>query len=106
MALNKEITCHVSHAELTHVSRILHKGPCLITGFSVTGYGAAGTADIYDGENASGQHKCRVSVIANTTFDWPIVHPVDFDKGIFIQVAEETTYVTVCYIPESRKDFE
>jgi len=100
-----ELKCHVARAELTHVSRIIHKGPCLITGFSVAGYGAAGTADLYDGENALGEHKCRVSVLQNTTFPWPLVHPVDFDKGIYIEVAEETTYVTICYIPESWKDF-
>ncbi len=105
MEPHAEMVCHIAHAELTHISRIIHKGPCLITGFSVTGYGAAGSADLYDGESASGRHICRISVIANTTFDWPIVHPVDFDKGIFVYVAEETTYVTVCYIPESWKDF-
>lgn len=105
MDSKKEMGCHIAHAELTHISRILHKGPCLITGFSVAGYGAAGTADIYDGESASGQHKCRVSVIAGTTFHWCLTHPVDFDKGIYVEVAEETTYVTVCYIPESWKDF-
>lgn len=101
----KDISKQIAHAELTHVSRCIHKGPCLITGFSVAGYGVAGTADIYDGENALGEHKCRVSVIINTTFHWCLTHPVDFDKGIYIDVAEETTFVTVNYIPESWKEF-
>lgn len=105
MPLPTERFCHISHAELTHVSRIIHKGPCLITGFSVAASGANGTADLYDGESASGQHKCRVAVLANTTFPWPIVHPVDFDKGIYIAVSNEDVYVTICYIPESWKKF-
>ncbi|MBA7486828.1 hypothetical protein ES707_22389 [subsurface metagenome] len=105
MPLPKEQFCHISHAELVHKSGVVHKGPCLITGFSVTGYGADGVADLYDGVNTRGEHKCKVSVISKTTFDWPIVHPVDFDTGIYIAVEEETTYVTICYIPESWKEF-
>ena len=105
MSPHEDMQCSVSHAELTHVSRIIHKGPCLVTGFVVSGHGAAGTADIYDGESDAGEHKCRIKVISNTSFPWPIVHPVDFDKGIYIKVTEETTYVTVCYIPESWKHF-
>ena len=101
----KEMSCHISHSELTHVSRCIHKGPCLITGFSVTGHAADGVADLYDGVSDKGDHKCKVSVISKTTFVWTITHPVDFDKGIYIKVAEETTYVTICYIPESWKDF-
>lgn len=103
--LHFKLECLVSHAELTHVSRIIHKGPCLITGFVVTGYGGTALADLYDGESANGEHKCRIQTLANTSFDWPIVHPVDFDKGIYIAVSGEHVYVTVCYIPESWKDF-
>jgi len=100
-----DLKCFFAHAELTHVSRLIHKGPCLVTGFVVSGHGAAGTADIYDGENSEGRHMCRIKVLQNTTFDWPITHPIDFDNGIYIVVAEDTTYVTVCYVPESRKDY-
>lgn len=94
-----------AHAELTNVSRVIHKGPCLITGFSVAGDGAAGVANLYDGENALGEHKCRVAVLDSTTFEWNLTHPVDFDKGIYIDVNAATTFVTICYIPESWKDF-
>ncbi len=106
MISHKQMSCHISHAELTHVSRIIHKGPCIVTGFSVCGAGNLGTADLYDGENDLGKHKCKVRVLNGTTFNWPLVHPVDFDKGIYIKVSLETIYVTICYIPESWKDFE
>lgn len=105
MEPKKDISKQIAHAELTHVSRCIHKGPCLITGFSVAAFGAAGTADLYDGESASGVHKCRASAIPNTTFSWPITHPIDFDKGIYVEVTVDTMYVTVCYIPESWKAF-
>ena len=96
---------HPAHAELTNTSRVIHRGPCLITAFSVTGDGAAGEADIYDGVNALGEHKCRINVLSGTLFSWPIPNPVDFDNGIYIVVDAATMFVTVCYIPESWKDF-
>ena len=96
------IECTISHAELVNANGIIHKGPCLITGFSVSDDAVNGVAQLYDGENALGRHKCQVSVLAHTTFAWPIVHPVDFDNGIYITVGADTTYVTICYIPLSR----
>jgi len=102
--LTGRILCH-AHAELTNASKIIHKGPCLITGFMVAGVGADGTVDLYDGESAKGEHKSTVVVLNGTTFFWTMVHPVDFDNGIYIAVHQATTYVTICYIPESRKDF-
>ena len=73
-----------------------------MTGFSVTGDGAAGGAKLYDGESARGSLKVNIKVLAETTFEWDLTHPVDFDKGIFIVVnVVGTTYVTICYIPES-----
>jgi len=94
-----------AHAELTNTSRVIHRGPCLVTGFVVTAAGANGLADLYDGENVLGDHKSRIAAIDSTTFEWDLTHPVDFDKGIFIAVNADTTFVTVCYIPESWKDF-
>lgn len=77
-----------------------------MTGFSVTGDGAAGGAKLYDGESNLGQLKARVMVLNGTTFEWDLTHPVDFDKGIYIEINVVTkTYVTICYIPESWKEF-
>lgn len=105
MADGRERFCRISHAELVNASGIIHRGPCLITGFVVTDNAVNGVANLYDGLNAQGKHKCRVSVLAHTTFPWPIMHPVDFDRGIYVTVGAATTFVTVCYIPESRGDF-
>lgn len=101
----KEMSCRISHAELVNASGIIHKGPCLITGFSVADDAVNGVANLYDGLNTSGKHKCQIAVLAHTSFSWPITHPVDFDNGIYITVGAATTYVTICYIPESRADF-
>jgi len=77
-----------------------------VTGFSVTGDGAGGGAKLYDGESNLGELKANVRVIAETTFEWDLTHPVDFDKGIYIEVnVVGKTYVTICYIPESWKAF-
>ena len=105
MANEKGMSCRISHSELVNASGIVHKGPCLITGFSVTGQGADGAADIYDGGNSSGVRKYTVRVLSNTSFSWSFAHPVDFDHGIYVYVAEATTFVSICYIPESRGDY-
>lgn len=96
---------HPAHPDLTNTSRVIHRGPCLITAFLVTGDGAAGEADIFDGVSDLGEHKCRINVLSGTTFHWCLPNPVDFDKGIYIKVDAATTFVTVCYIPESWKAF-
>ena len=102
MLKDGEVQCRISHAELVNANGVVHKGPCLITGFVVSDDTANGLANLYDGENALGRHKCHIAVLAHTSFPWPIVHPVDFDDGIYITVGAATTYVTVCYIPLSR----
>jgi len=99
----KSLLLRPAHSDLTNVTRVIHKGPCLVTGFSVAGDGAAGVANIYDGENALGEHKCRVTVLDSTTFGWDLTHPVHFEQGIFIDVNAVTTFVTVCYVPVSLK---
>jgi len=105
MANVKGTLLHPAHAEITNASRVIHKGPCLVTGFCVAGDGAAGVANLYDGENDLGEHKCRITVLDSTTFEWSLTHPVDFDKGIYIDVNAATTFAMVSYIPESWKDF-
>lgn len=105
MVIENGVVLHPAHAQLTNTSRIIHRGPCLVTAFSVAGDGAAGEADIYDGESDRGEHKCKVTVPNGTTFHWCLPNPVDFDKGIYIEVNAATTFVTVCYIPESWKHF-
>ena len=102
MLQDGEIKCTVSHAELVTVNGCVHKGPCLITGIVVGDNAVNGVANLYDGENALGRHKFHIAVLAHTSFSWPIVHPVDFDDGIYITVGAATTHVTVCYIPLSR----
>ena len=99
------IMMNPSHAEMDNVSRVIHKGPCLVTGFTVTADGAAAEADLYDGQNASGRHVAKIMALDGTTFEWHLQHPVDFDKGIYVHVNADTTYVMVCYIPESWKDY-
>jgi len=106
MEMPKSILLHPAHAQCITSSRIIHKGPCLITGFSVTGDGAGGGAKLYDGENNLGELKANIRVVAETTFEWDLTHPVDFDKGIYVELnVAGKTYVTICYIPESWKAF-
>lgn len=106
MEMPQKILLHPAHAQCIVSSQIIHKGPCLITGFCVTADGAGGGAKLYDGESNLGELKARVLAINGTTFAWELPNPVDFDKGIYIEInVSGTTYVTVCYIPESWKEF-
>jgi len=106
MEMPETILLHPAHAQCVTSSMIVHKGPCLVSGFCVTCEGAAGGARLYDGENNLGELKARVMALNGTTFMWELAIPVDFDKGIYVEInGQVTTYVTICYIPESWKAF-
>lgn len=105
MAKVQRVLQHPAHSEMVHVSGIVHKGPCIITGFTVTEFGSKGWAKLYDGENNLSKLKCTIAALDDTTASWPITNPVDFDNGIYIEVNDSNTWAIICYIPESWKDF-
>lgn len=87
----------VAHAELTNTSRIITKGPVLISNIFVNGDGVAAQVDIYDGLNNKGRHVYRINCIADDSKPVNLSSPIDFDFGIYVVVNAATTYVTIAY---------
>lgn len=90
----------ITHCRHVQANTIIHKGPCIVTGITVSGEGAVGDADIYDGESGLEELKFHIEVIAGTTFGPNLFEGTDFDKGIYVAVNLATTHVTVQYSPE------
>lgn len=103
--LPKGMLLQIAHSQITNSSRIIHKGPAIITGLEVSGKGGDVECNLYDGESVSGDLKAKILAVNKTTTEWSLTHPVDFDKGIYIKVSSDKCWVTVCYIPESWKKF-
>jgi len=104
--LRKEcIMGRVSHLVMHNSDMLIHIGPCLLTGVTVSGDGASGSCELYDGLDAAGDHKIHLEVLTGVSFGIKMMYPADFDKGLYLAVGESTTYVMVQYIPESWHDF-
>jgi len=95
----------VAHLVMHNTDMLIHIGPCLLVGISLSGKGANGSCELYDGVDAQGDHKIHLEVLSGTTFGHHMHDPADFDKGMYLVVAETTTYVMIQYIPESWHDF-
>lgn len=95
----------IAHLRHYNDDTIVHIGPCLLTGITVSSDTGAGSVDVYDGQNAHGELKAHIEVIANTTFGVKLMYPADFDRGIFIDVNDKTTHVMIQFIPEDWHKF-
>ena len=83
-------------------SQIIWKGPCLLSGIGVTGDGAIGEIDIYDGENDNAPHKIKIKCISNTTFSMNAIHDPQFNNGIYVKVNAVTSFGWVIFIPQDK----
>jgi len=100
-----EIIPYPAHAVCVNASGIIFKGPCLVSAITVTGDGATAAVEVYDGTSDTGELKFKLNCLQNTTFNEILMHPTDFDRGIYVKVNAATTYVTIQYIPENPKYF-
>ena len=103
--LVKKFLPPIAHCKYFNVTQIVHKGACLVCSVTVSSDTGTGSVLIYDGLNATGELKCRIEVIANTTFRWCLGLPTDFDKGIYITVNDKQTHVSIQWIPESMGEY-
>jgi len=94
-----------AHCKCFHNTQVIHIGPCLVCAVTISGKGAAGSCDIYDGRNANMELKSHLEVLTGTTFGLDLERPTDFDHGIYLAVGEITTYVTIQWIPEDWHHF-
>ena len=103
--LVKKFLPPIAHCKCFNATRIVHKGACLVCSVTVSAHTDAGSVLIYDGFNVTGELKARIEVLASTTFRWCLALPTDFDKGIYVTVDDEHTFVTVQWIPESMGEY-
>jgi len=85
---------------LKNSSQIIWKGPCLLCSVGVTGDGAAGEIDLYDGTNDKAEHKLKMKCLNATTFSMNSVHNPQLNYGIYMKVNAATTYGWVVFIPQ------
>jgi len=85
--------------ELTNTSRTIYKGPALLYSITISGDGAAGDCDVYDGVNSQGERKYHLEVGAGATVVVSLQNPVELDRGLYVKVNAATTFVTVQYEP-------
>lgn len=95
----------VGHSLHFNASQVCYKGPCLVTGITISADGVNGDCQIYDGENANCEFKYHLEALAGTTFSADIWEATDFNHGIFLVVNAATTHVTIQYIPLPLSDF-
>ena len=83
----------------TNASKVLYIGPCIVGNIIISGDGAAGDCDIYDGVNASAERKYHLEVASGTSFATGAATLKKFNYGVHVVVNAATTFVTVEYIP-------
>ena len=88
-----------SRLQLANTNRTIHIGPCALLGVTMSGDGAAGDCDIYDGTNAFAERKAHLETLTGLTAPMPLTFPVRMDYGIFVAVNAATTFVMIEYAP-------
>ncbi len=87
----------------TNTSRVLLVGPCVVKAVHLSNAGANGTCVVYDGVNANGKLKAKLSVFSGDSYTWRPGDGTDFHYGIFVVLAGTNTNVTATFEPVSRK---
>lgn len=95
----------VAHSKMYNASQVVYIGPCILVSVLISGDGAAGDCDVYDGTNSNEERKCHLEVPSGESFQWSPGQGTDLDKGIYLAVNAATTFVTITWIPESWKEF-
>lgn len=93
----------ISILKTVNTSQLLYKGPCLICGIGITGDGANGEIDIYDGVNDSAEHKMKLKCLDSTTHSINTTYPIQFNYGIYVKVNATTTHSYIYWIPQERE---
>ena len=79
------------------ISGIVAKAPAIFYGISVTGLGGVGSVDLYDGIDATGTLKAKLRSLNNTTFGLCQGGAITFRQGIYVQVNNVTSSVSILY---------
>uniref|UniRef100_A0A6M3JK37 Uncharacterized protein n=1 Tax=viral metagenome TaxID=1070528 RepID=A0A6M3JK37_9ZZZZ len=92
--------------KLVNVSQLVYSGACVVGGITISGDGAAGDCDVYDGVNTLAERKFHLEVLTGVTFSTGALQDNQFNHGIYIVVNAVTTFVTVSFRPPDEKKEE
>lgn len=79
-------------------SQIVAIGKIVLVEASLTALAAVCTAIFYDGVDASGSVKKRLSTVANTTAAINMSHGIIFEHGLYIAVTGANVSVDISYL--------
>lgn len=92
--------------KLVNVSGAIHVGKAKLIGVCISGDGANGDADVYDGVNNLGERKAHLEVLSGTTCPVLFGSGIYIDRGLYIVVNAATTFVMVTYQPLGKQNTE
>jgi len=87
----------VSEIKLVTADTCIHKGKAVLHAVMVSGDGAAGDCDIYDGTNDNGEKIMHIEVLSGTTFGLQDAFGIDIRHGIYVVLNAATTNVMITY---------
>jgi len=105
MSDDKVTLPQVAPSDYTNTSKLIHSGPCIVKAVHTSSKNTNQEVCVYDGLNDKGALKARLRPSLYSSDNWRPGGGTDFDYGLYITVSSSDTYVTVTYIPESRKAF-
>ena len=94
----------IGEAILTTKNALICKSPAILIDVTISGDGANGDCDVYDGENTFGDKKAHLEVLSGTSCSWKPTCGVRINNGIYIVVNASTTNVSVSFIPLERHE--
>lgn len=79
--------------------RVVNSGPVFLFGVQIVSDGG-GVADIgvYDGQNTSGEQVLDLTAASGETYAENFIPPIYFSQGLYIDVGDNVTSVTVRYL--------
>lgn len=105
--MEKTIVIFPMHTlKLTTANVLLHIGRAKLLSVCISGDGAAGDCDIYDGVNNLGEKKAHLEVASGTSFNFIPSCGSYIDQGIYVVVNAATTNVMVTYQPLGKREAE
>lgn len=105
--MEKTIVIHPIYTlKLTTENVVIHIGRAKLLGVTISGDGANGDCDIYDGVNNLAEKKAHLEVLSGTSFNFIPSCGAYIERGIYVVVNASTTNVMVTYQPLGRKEAE
>lgn len=86
--------------KLVNFNQHVYDGECYLLGVSISGDGAVGDCDVYDGKNNTEERKLHLEVPSGETTPLVPGTVVKMARGIYVTVNAVTTFAMVVYSPK------